>query len=189
VIKDAAQVAAATDDDERRHLLNVLFPQTRRACEYPSSCVFINLCYGSADIRRDPISSGKYRPRVANHPQEVVLDADKKQSIKLLLMTEEWKDIPSLAGKYQASNLGRIRYVRVLKALPTANTDYLAVTLTHGERKQERIAVHVLVGYAFLGPRPEHNRSITSTETVRTIACELGICDGPRKQPSCVQVR
>jgi hypothetical protein len=73
-------------------------------------------------------------------------------------MTEEWKDIPSLAGKYQASNLGRIRYVRVLKALPTANTDYLAVTLTHGERKQERIAVHVLVGYAFLGPRPEHKQ-------------------------------
>jgi hypothetical protein len=78
VVKDAERVNAATDEDERRHLLNILFPQTRRACEYPGSCNFINLCFGSADIRKDPIASGKYRPRVANHPQEVVLDAPKK---------------------------------------------------------------------------------------------------------------
>jgi hypothetical protein len=70
VVKDAQTVAGATDDDERRHLLNVLFPQTRRACEYPGTCSYVGLCFGSSDIRRDPVGSGKFRARVANHPQE-----------------------------------------------------------------------------------------------------------------------
>jgi hypothetical protein len=70
VVKDAAQVAGAQDDDEKRHLLNVLFPQTRRACEYPGTCSYVSICFGSSDIRRDPVGSGKFRARVANHPQE-----------------------------------------------------------------------------------------------------------------------
>jgi hypothetical protein len=70
VVQDAERVNAAQDEDEKRHLLNVLFPMTRRACEYPGTCSYVGLCYGSADIRRDPVSNGKFRVRTPNHPVE-----------------------------------------------------------------------------------------------------------------------
>ena len=70
VAEGVAQVHAATDDGERRHALNVHFPQTRRACSYPTECQFTKVCYGGEDIRRDPVASGLYRIRRANHPQE-----------------------------------------------------------------------------------------------------------------------
>lgn len=54
-----------------RHLLNVHFPMHRQACEYPSTCAYVRICYGSEDIRSAPLESGVYEPRVANHPQEV----------------------------------------------------------------------------------------------------------------------
>ena len=70
VAEAVAQVVAVEDDGERRHLLNVLMPQSRRACSYPTECQFVKLCYGGDDIRRAPLDSGMFKPRVANHPQE-----------------------------------------------------------------------------------------------------------------------
>jgi hypothetical protein len=65
-----AGVNAAAEEGERRHALNVHFPMSRHACEYPSTCQFVKICYGGEDIRRDPLASGLYRARVPNHPVE-----------------------------------------------------------------------------------------------------------------------
>lgn len=70
VAEDVARVRGAGDEGEKRHLLNVLFQQSRRACEYPSTCQFVPVCYGGEDMRRDPLGSGRYVARVPNHPQE-----------------------------------------------------------------------------------------------------------------------
>ena len=71
IAEGTAVVERAGDEDSRRSALNVWFPQTRRACEYPSTCAFVPVCYGGEDIRRDPLGSGRYRSRQANHPQEL----------------------------------------------------------------------------------------------------------------------
>jgi len=60
-----------TNEGERRHLLNVLFPMSRRACSYPTECQFTRVCYGGEDAQRDPLATGAFRRRVPNHPQEV----------------------------------------------------------------------------------------------------------------------
>lgn len=65
------------------------------------------------------------------------------------LETEEWRDIPGHEG-YQASNLGRIRSVRVLAARPSPITGYRRIAA--GRKNQQY--VHVLVAAAFLGPKP-----------------------------------
>jgi hypothetical protein len=70
VAESVAQVESAGDDGERRHLLNVLFPQTRRACEYPTTCSMSTLCWGTESERADPLGSGRYVTRRVNHPQE-----------------------------------------------------------------------------------------------------------------------
>lgn len=70
VARSVAEVNAATDEGEKRHLLNVHFPMSRRACEYPSTCAMVRVCFGGEDIRRDPLASGLYKIRIANHPQE-----------------------------------------------------------------------------------------------------------------------
>lgn len=64
-------VNAVVDEGERRHLLNVHFPQSRKSCEYPATCAMVKICYGGEDIRRDPLGSGLYKIREVNHPQEV----------------------------------------------------------------------------------------------------------------------
>jgi hypothetical protein len=58
------------DEDERRSLLNRHFPMTRRACSYPSECVFVKVCYGGEDVRRDPMATGKFVRRTPNHDAE-----------------------------------------------------------------------------------------------------------------------
>jgi len=69
----------AGDDGARRSALNRWFPKTRRACVWPVPCNYQNLCYGSDDIRKDPIGSGLYKIREANHPQEFyVIDSGDK---------------------------------------------------------------------------------------------------------------
>lgn len=66
---------------------------------------------------------------------------------------EEWRPVVDWEGKYEVSNLGRVRSVcndRV-KALTPNGRGYLVTGLGHG-----RIAyVHRLVLDAFVGPRPE----------------------------------
>lgn len=70
VAEGVAAVRAAADEGERRHLLNVHFQQTRKACEYPSTCAFVKLCYGGEDIRRDPLATGLFTIREAHHTPE-----------------------------------------------------------------------------------------------------------------------
>lgn len=70
VAENVAAVNAAADEGERRSLLNKLFPMSRRACIWPSVCAMEKLCYGGADIRRDPLNSGLYKIRSINHPIE-----------------------------------------------------------------------------------------------------------------------
>jgi len=69
-VRAVREAEAQRDEGEIRHALNVHFPMTRRACEYPSTCFASKICFGSAEIRRDPIASGLYKIRVPNHPVE-----------------------------------------------------------------------------------------------------------------------
>jgi len=71
VAKAVAEVEAAGDEGERRHALNVHFPMSRRACEYPSSCAMVKLCFGGDDIRAQPLESGLYRVRTPHHTPEL----------------------------------------------------------------------------------------------------------------------
>ena len=70
VAEGMAEVAGAADEGDRRSALNRHFPMTRRACEYPSTCAFARLCWGSQELRDDPVGSGLYKVRVPNHPVE-----------------------------------------------------------------------------------------------------------------------
>lgn len=73
-------VRGAGDASEKRHLLNLYFPQHRRACEYPSTCPFAATptspgpCFGSDQAFEDPLGTGRYERREPNHPQEVAGD-------------------------------------------------------------------------------------------------------------------
>jgi hypothetical protein len=71
VAEAVAVVAAAKDEGEKRSLLNRHFIMHRRACEYPTTCQFVKLCFGGEEIRRTPLDSGLYTIRTANHPQEM----------------------------------------------------------------------------------------------------------------------
>jgi hypothetical protein len=70
VAEAVSLVQIATDDGERRSLLNRHFSQTRRACEYPSSCPYIPVCFGASEMQNNPLDSGRYKRRIPNHPQE-----------------------------------------------------------------------------------------------------------------------
>ena len=69
IVEHLAEINVASDDGERRHLLNQYFPMNRQSCEYPSRCSFVGICYGGEDIRRDPVASGLFQPRTKNHPE------------------------------------------------------------------------------------------------------------------------
>jgi hypothetical protein len=71
VAEAVARIDAAVDDGEKRHLLNVLAPMSRRSCSYPVECVYAkSICYGGEDARRDPLGTGAFRRREPNHPAE-----------------------------------------------------------------------------------------------------------------------
>ena len=72
VARDMAYVQEIDDESEKRSRLNQRFPQTRTACSYPGECAYVPICFGGADIRRDPMGSGKYKARVPNHPTELI---------------------------------------------------------------------------------------------------------------------
>jgi hypothetical protein len=70
VAEHVAEVETATDEGERRSLLNKYFGMTRRACSYPTECSMTKICYGGAEIRSNPLGSGLYQIRKVNHPVE-----------------------------------------------------------------------------------------------------------------------
>lgn len=55
------------DGERRRAYINCLFPMRRSCCTYPVNCEYIPVCHEGLSIS----GSGLYKPRVANHPQEV----------------------------------------------------------------------------------------------------------------------
>jgi len=71
VAESVALIEAATDEGERRSLLNRRFRRTLRACEYPTTCSMSKVCHGGEDIRRDPLGSGLYKIRQPHHRPEV----------------------------------------------------------------------------------------------------------------------
>lgn len=69
-----AAVAAASDEGEKRHLLNTYFPQFRHSCSYPSECAYVRICFGGSEIKNDPlaVAPDQFKRREPNHPQELV---------------------------------------------------------------------------------------------------------------------
>lgn len=83
------------------------------------------------------------------------------------MTTERWNSIPGFDGRYEVSDMGRVRVTSagfgksawfkatggVMKQY--ANSDgYLALSLTHPDGKKRPIAAHRLVLIAFVGPCP-----------------------------------
>lgn len=78
-------------------------------------------------------------------------------------MTEAWKWVVGLEGRYEISDLGNVRsYIRkghegvptASKLRPRVDDDYLVARLADVGRKPRARLVHQLVAAAFLGPRP-----------------------------------
>ena len=70
-------------------------------------------------------------------------------------MTEIWKDIPGHKGRYQASNLGRIRSLKrnlIMKSHSVMGYEQLKL-LSNGAA--QHVKVHRLVMETFVSPRPE----------------------------------
>ena len=71
---------------------------------------------------------------------------------------EVWRDIPGFDGRYQASNLGRIKGPRGLNKPFKNRNGYLVATL-YTSRGKIRTGAHRLVAMAFL-PNPENKPQI-----------------------------
>src|SRR6185312_12827034 len=67
---------------------------------------------------------------------------------------EEWRPIEGTNGRYEVSNLGRVRYWRIIEGSVTRrNTGYHMIQMAvDGERRYAM--AHRLVAEAFIGPRP-----------------------------------
>lgn len=71
--------SAASAEDERVNggridfieVLDEEFPQHRRSCDRPSSCQFLEICFGAADPA-DPLASGGFVPRKPHHAPELL---------------------------------------------------------------------------------------------------------------------
>jgi hypothetical protein len=56
------------DSKNLRRYLNVMFPQHRRSCNYPTACSYKKICFGPCGD--DPLGSGYYTRRQAHHALE-----------------------------------------------------------------------------------------------------------------------
>lgn len=88
-------------------------------------------------------------------------------------MEEEiWKDIPGYEGKYQVSNIGRVRsldYINTGKTkvmVPHLHYGYYQILLFKGG-KMKCIRVHQLVARAFI-PNPENKPCIDHINAIKT---------------------
>lgn len=62
---------ACTDDNERRFIKNILFPMFRHSCDYPTKCVFQDVCFGPcAGVPDQLVSAGMYQRRQPHHATE-----------------------------------------------------------------------------------------------------------------------
>lgn len=62
-----------------RRVLNVSFPQYRRACDWPSACQFIPICFGDETGLTNPFGTGMFQARQPHHQAE--LDAMQQISV------------------------------------------------------------------------------------------------------------
>lgn len=71
-------------------------------------------------------------------------------------MEEIWKDVPSLKGHYQVSNLGNVRRIMCRPVKGCINSmGYKQITSHTPEQRKKTKTVHSMVAEAFLGERPE----------------------------------
>jgi hypothetical protein len=54
-----------------RSALNVLMPQNRRSCDYPSRCQMQDICFSDDSMLTSPFSSGLYQKRIPHHEAEL----------------------------------------------------------------------------------------------------------------------
>jgi len=74
------------------------------------------------------------------------------------LASEEWRPVVRWEGRYEVSNLGRVRSLTLRPRIRKANPNkggYLRLTLYSPDPlSNETTSVHILVAAAFIGPRP-----------------------------------
>lgn len=83
------------------------------------------------------------------------------EQLQLELAGEEWRPVVGYEGRYEVSNLGRVRSLGIRRGggiwllRPVRTTGgYLRVTLYAPEGTRRNHWVHILVALAFIGPRP-----------------------------------
>lgn len=54
-----------------RSALNVLMPQNRRSCDYPSKCQFQEICFGDESALLNPMATTLYQQRIPHHEPEL----------------------------------------------------------------------------------------------------------------------
>lgn len=115
-------------------------------------------------------------------------------------MAEVWRDIPGYEGRYQVSNLGRVKSLpriterversgkvvhqtireRILKPAVN-NRGYLSVVL-RVDGKSVTHEVHTLVALAFLGARPSADAQVRHLDGERTNCKVVNLCYGTRSE-------
>ena len=78
-------------------------------------------------------------------------------------MSEQWRPIPGYEGRYEVSELGRVRSWRPWRGTPVPRLlrgslgthGYRGVTLYGFKGARQDIAVHLLMLTAFVGPEPD----------------------------------
>lgn len=107
----------------------------------------------------------------------------------MIVMNEVWKDITGYEGKYQVSNLGRVKSInyrstgqeRILKQM--LNTyGYLQVGL-YKDSKMKFYTVHKLVAEAFI-ENPSNKPRISHINTIRTDNRVDNLCWATQKEIS-----
>lgn len=68
--RKTGMVKATPDVDGYRSVLNIAFPQNRRACDWPSQCQFQSVCFENV-FGQDPRTHGDFINRVPHHETEL----------------------------------------------------------------------------------------------------------------------
>jgi len=105
------------------------------------------------------------------------------------LIMEIWKTIAEFDGLYEASSLGRIRRIPVGNIISQHLDDkgYLVVNLHNGKRNLRK--VHLLIGKAFHGPKPNPSAMMLHSNDVRTDNRESNLYWGTALQNSADMIR